>query len=165
VIYCYFGVPGSRKSYEVVRYQVLGALRMGRQVVTNLPINLDALAEDFPDYVDLVKIIPNVDEFGAHRQAFTSMIDFITDWKHQICGMGPLTCIDECHFCFTLSEAGAEEKTFLREVSRWFSVHRHENVNVVLVTQHYGKIFKDIRDLVEVWVGLRNNRNLGPGGT
>lgn len=50
------GVPGSGKSYEAVVYHVLPALKMGRKVITNLPLNMAQLAAIDPGYLDLVEI-------------------------------------------------------------------------------------------------------------
>lgn len=50
------GIPGSGKSYEAVVYHVLPALKSGRKVVTNLPLNVDAFAKLDPSYVDLLDI-------------------------------------------------------------------------------------------------------------
>lgn len=50
------GVPGSGKSYEAVVYHVLPALKMGRKVITNLPLNLPALAAIDPTYAELVEL-------------------------------------------------------------------------------------------------------------
>lgn len=50
------GVPGSGKSYEAVVYHVLPALKMGRKVITNLPLNLQQFAALDPGYLDLIEI-------------------------------------------------------------------------------------------------------------
>lgn len=68
----YFGKPGSGKSYSVVEYVVLPALKKGRHVVTNIPLEgelleqvfggkvtqlpLDAL--DDPQLPDLIRTVP-----------------------------------------------------------------------------------------------------------
>lgn len=50
------GVPGSGKSYEAVVYHVLPALRQGRKVITNLPLNLEAFRVLYPELVDLLEV-------------------------------------------------------------------------------------------------------------
>lgn len=50
------GVPGSGKSYEAVVYHILPALKAGRKVITNLPLNLDVFAVLFPEYVPLIEV-------------------------------------------------------------------------------------------------------------
>jgi zona occludens toxin len=170
MISCLFGKPGSGKSFEAVAYHLLPALQRGRLVITNLPVNLDQLAEDLPDAIDLVQRVEGVFVFEgegerrkqvSRKRPFADIGDYASEWKHPELGVGPLYIIDECHFCYPLAGASEEEKRFLRDVSEWYSMHRHRNIDVVLVTQHYGKVYKHVRDMVEVWIGLRNNRNLG----
>lgn len=50
------GVPGSGKSYEAVVYHVLPALRSGRKVITNLPLNLNSFSVLYPDLVHLIEV-------------------------------------------------------------------------------------------------------------
>lgn len=50
------GVPGSGKSYEAVVYHVLPALKMGRKVITNLPLQLDKFAAIDPDFLRLIEL-------------------------------------------------------------------------------------------------------------
>ncbi|ABM32970.1 zonular occludens toxin domain-containing protein [Paracidovorax citrulli] len=50
------GVPGSGKSYEAVAYHVIPALKSGRKVVTNLPLNLEAIRAVNPDWAELLEI-------------------------------------------------------------------------------------------------------------
>ncbi|SFE11119.1 zonular occludens toxin domain-containing protein [Paracidovorax konjaci] len=50
------GVPGSGKSYEAVTYHVIPALKAGRKVVTNLPLNLQAFRAVNPDWCELLEI-------------------------------------------------------------------------------------------------------------
>ncbi len=52
------GIPGSGKSYEAVVFHVLPALKKGRKVVTNLPLNVEAFAKldaRYPDLLDIRK--------------------------------------------------------------------------------------------------------------
>ncbi|WP_250637538.1 zonular occludens toxin domain-containing protein [Pseudomonas sp. TCU-HL1] len=62
-------------------------------------------------------------------------------------GVGPLYVVDECHLAIPLR--GPDPKEQVR-VEEWFSLHRHELADVLLITQSYGKINKAIRDLVQV---------------
>lgn len=50
------GIMGSGKSYEAVVYHVLPALKSGRKVVTNLPLNVEAFAKLDSRYADLLDI-------------------------------------------------------------------------------------------------------------
>ncbi len=44
----YVGLPGSGKSHSVVQHVVLPALRKGRVVVTNIPMQTDLVRQDIP---------------------------------------------------------------------------------------------------------------------
>jgi len=50
------GVPGSGMSYEAVAYHVIPALKAGRKVVTNLPLNVEAIRAVNPDWAELLEI-------------------------------------------------------------------------------------------------------------
>lgn len=43
-IVAYTGLPGSGKTYSVVKHQIMPALKLGRTVVTNVPLRTDALS-------------------------------------------------------------------------------------------------------------------------
>ncbi|VFT16430.1 Zonula occludens toxin [Pseudomonas aeruginosa] len=51
--------------------------------------------------------------------------------------------IDECHLSIPLRGTPVP-------VEEWYSLHRHELADVLLITQSYGKINRAIRDLVQV---------------
>ena len=69
------GIPGSGKSYEGVVYHVLPALKAGRKVITNLPLNVDAFAAIDPAYRDLIEVrtrpAPCIGEWNAANIAGT----------------------------------------------------------------------------------------------
>ena len=57
--------------------------------------------------------------------------------------MGPLFVVDECQLSLP---KGATDK----HVSEWYSLHRHFNCDVLLLTQAYGRLDPTIRDLVQL---------------
>lgn len=151
------GAPGSGKSYEAVVYHVLPALMRGRKVITNLPLDLDKLASIDPGYLPLIEVRDTVGrglrEDGSPARVFSMVEDYKDDWRHPE-GFGPLFIIDECHFC--LPKIGTS-----RAVDEWFSMHRHFNVDVLLITQSAAKISIAIRDLVQVCYKVRKAHALG----
>lgn len=50
------GIPGSGKSYEAVVFHVLSALKSGRKVITNLPLNVEAFGGIDPSFPDLIEV-------------------------------------------------------------------------------------------------------------
>lgn len=52
------GRPGSGKDYEAVAYHVIPAIKEGRRVVTNLPLNLDHFVNVFgSEVLELIEIV------------------------------------------------------------------------------------------------------------
>lgn len=173
------GGPGGGKSYEAVAYHILPALIRGRKIITNLPLIIEALEVVHPGCTSLIEIrektlavepvisedrksIPsayfarqNIPTFS--NRAFANPEDFASTWKHAD-GFGPLYVVDECHFCLPRGRTsiGVEE---------WFSMHRHYNCDVLLITQSSGKISAAIKDLVQVCYKLRKATAFGkPSG-
>lgn len=173
------GGPGGGKSYEAVVFHVLPALKRGRKVITNLPLNVEELEAVEPGCSALIEIrtgtlavAPELSDsaeagvMGLINQAraakfvsrpFANPEDYESEWRH-VEGMGPLFVIDECHFA--LPRGGTS-----RAVEEWYSMHRHFNVDVLLITQSSGKISAAIKDLVQVCYKVRKAVALGkPNG-
>lgn len=91
-------------------------------------------------------------------RAFAGVWCYHSTWRHPKTGQGPLYVIDEAHLC--LPKIGSDP-----EVLEWFSLHRHFNADVLLITQSYGKIAQDVRDLVQVVYRVRKNVALGSTGS
>lgn len=173
------GIPGSGKSYEAVAFHVLPALKSGRKVITNLPLNLAAFAAIDPDYVDLIEIktspspilgkwdASNIVEHPAFQPSqngqvekqpdsvftFGTVWDYYDDWRRDD-GRGPLYVIDECHVC--LSKFGTSS-----EVVEWFKLHRHYNADVLLLTQSFRDINQPISQLLATLIKCRKADILG----
>lgn len=169
VINLLLGAPGGGKSYEAVAYHILPALSAGRKVITNLPLVLDAFPPEQRLLLEIVTTskgrpapvrasaagffasLRGIEEEGdapAVVRPFSAVEDYGDPWRHPETGSGPLYVIDECHFA--LPRTGTR-----REVAEWFSMHRHEHADVLLITQSYGKVCKDIIDLVQVCYRVR----------
>jgi zona occludens toxin len=173
------GIPGSGKSYEAVAFHVLAALKAGRKVITNLPLNLEALSAIDPAYPDLVDLkaspSPVLGKWDAsdiaHHPAFQpfedghvdkqpesvftfgTVWDYYDDWRAED-GRGPLYVIDECHV--SLPKFGCSS-----EVVEWFKLHRHYNVDVVLLTQNFRDINQPIAQLLATLIKCRKADILG----
>lgn len=167
------GPPGGGKSFEAVVFHILPALRKGRKVITNLPLNLDEIKKLNPKYLDLISL--RQDDVHAqveknswnpfHRiwdkhlvnktyRPFASLADYGDVWRHPVNGAGALYVIDECH-------KALPAKGTLIEVEEWFAEHRHEFVDVLLITQSYGKVSKAITDACQVVYRVKKATALG----
>lgn len=169
------GAPGGGKSYEAVVYHIITALAGGRKVITNMPLVLDAFPPEQRALIELreaTKAVRPDDatafdtailarfSMGAGRvrtfvpRAFANIEDYGDPWRHPETGAGPLYVIDECHLALPRANTAIA-------VSEWFSLHRHEFADVLLITQSYGKVCKDIVDLVQVCYRVRKAVHLG----
>lgn len=149
------GAPGSGKSYEAVAFHILPAVRQGRKVITNIPINLGFFRKIDPGFdLNLVDVYESTLE---HPIRFKHISDYEDDWKSDK-GVGPLYVIDECHNCFPRSVRGAAAKENEEQVFRWLTMHRHYGADVVLITQQVGQMNRDIPGLAEVYYILQKNR-------
>ncbi|EJE52902.1 zonula occludens toxin [Acidovorax sp. CF316] len=164
------GIPGSGKSYEAVVYHVLDALKKGRKVITNLPLQVAMFAAIDPAYAELVEVLVKprpiigvwnaaaVDDKGngqAYKlfedgrkeqpgegvSVFGHVWDYLSDWKHPETGQGPLFVIDECHV--PIPQQGTD-----KQVVEWFKLHRHFNADVLLMTQSFRDMNQPIARLI-----------------
>lgn len=169
------GIPGSGKSYEAVVYHVLAALQKGRKVITNLPLEVDMFSAIDASYADLLEIRykpePIRGTWDAERKEafelfpdahlekpvgvriFGHVWDFYSEWKDDK-GGGPLFVIDECHV--PLPRIGTPI-----EVEQWFKLHRHFNVDVLLMTQRFRGVNEEIAHLMGMLVKVRKADILG----
>ena len=177
------GIPGSGKSYEGVVFHVLEALKQGRLVITNLPLNVDQFAAIDPAYRDLIELRTRpAKQLGvwdatdiAERPAFQlwtdrdpadppesvftfgTVWDFYTTWRSPK-GQGPLYVIDECHVSFP--KIGTPDS-----VVQWFKLHRHFNSDVLLMTQSFRDINQPIAQLIATMIKVRKADILGKSGS
>ncbi|GAA7764761.1 hypothetical protein RN01_02200 [Cupriavidus sp. SHE] len=162
------GAPGGGKSYEAVAYHVLPALSAGRKVVTNLPLVLTEFPPEQRVLLDIrteakgkaerrtglaAALGEDADE-EVFRRPFSTVECYGDTWRHPDTGSGPLYVIDECHMCLPRDSTG-------RKVREWYSMHRHELADVLLITQSYGKVSKDVIDLVQVCYKVRKATAFG----
>lgn len=164
------GAPGGGKSYESVAYHVIPALNNGRKVITNLPLMLDEFP---PEQRALLEIRtaakgrpekrrgiegllggPQDDDDEVFTRPFSTAECYGDTWRHPENGTGPLYVIDECHLCLPRESTG-------RKVREWYSLHRHEFADVLLITQSHGKVSKDVIDLVQVCYRVRKATAFG----
>lgn len=145
------GTPGSGKSYEATSHHVLEALKAGRKVRTNLPLNIEAFRELDPSYPALIEKLEPTAEKPIR---FRDLEDWTDDWRDPVTQYGPLYVVDECQQC--LPRRGTNE-----DVQNWFALHRHYGADVLLMTQSHGKVCKNVVDLVQTCYRLRKAVALG----
>lgn len=146
------GRPGSGKSYEAVAYHVITAIKDGRRVVTNLPLNIEHFVNVYgPEVLELIEVVKDgfSKENGVIR-AFSDPEHFTREeWKNEA-GQGPLFVIDECHFQYPRAARDKKSSADLVACLEYFSMHRHYGHDILFMTQSLGKLHKDLRDMISV---------------
>ncbi|CAA0100605.1 Zona occludens toxin [BD1-7 clade bacterium] len=134
-ISAYVGLPRSGKSYSVVEHVILPALKSGREVLSNIPMNDDVVFEEFgvlPTYFETQQALDNP--------------SFFDDVPH-----GAIVILDEAWRLWPsgikANNARDGDKAFLAE-------HGHRSANghvieVILVTQDLTQIASFARNLIE----------------
>lgn len=138
MITAYVGLPGSGKSYNAVEHVILPALRDGRTVVTNLPMNVEQVAEAIPSadlrHVELERIKDN-----------PSLID-------ELCPAGAVVVFDEL---WRLWPAGEKVNRIPEEFKSFLAEHRHRvdaegrSMQIAFVTQDLAQVAAFCRQLIE----------------
>lgn len=133
----YNGLPGSGKSYEVVRSVVLPALREGRTVYTNIPLDCDTLEAELSNR----PVLFDIRDIQANER-----------WFHEVLPAGALCIIDEC---WRLWPAGLKANNAVESHKEFLAEHRHmvgadgRSTEVVLVTQDAAQLAAFVRQLIE----------------
>jgi zona occludens toxin len=145
----YVGLPGHGKSYGAVQYVIIPALRAGRRVFTNIPMNDDVVFGECGRTVDAFDVAD---------------IQRNENWWTEIFVPGSLLVLDECWRLWPsglkANNARESDKSFLAE-------HRHmvgENglsTEIYLVTQDLGQLASFVRALVETTYRMVKLSNLG----
>lgn len=135
----YSGLPGSGKSYGVVENVVIPALASGRHIITNIPLKLGRLSDDYPK--GKVTIFDN-------REAEDDPGFFDLE-RHPA---GVVWIIDEA---WRFWKSGMKSTNIPQCQKEFFTEHRH-NVGpdgrtneIVLVTQDLAQLCAFVRGLVE----------------
>lgn len=177
------GIPGSGKSYEAVAFHILPALKEGRKVITNLPLEIEQIKAINPEYADLIEIrkVPQpirgvwdadavsrgemayqlcegtIEAKDASRTVFGGVWDYYDTWRDDK-GRSALFVIDECHVA--MPRLGTS-----KEVIQWYKLSRHFGADVVLITQSFREMCPDISVLLATLVKLRKADILGKKGS
>ena len=135
----YSGLPGSGKSYGVVENVVIPALEAGRHIITNIPLKLGRLSDDYPQ--GKVTMFDN-------KEAEDDPTFFDLE-RHPA---GVIWIIDEA---WRFWKSGMKATNIPQCQKEFFTEHRH-NVGpdgrtneIVLVTQDLAQLCAFVRGLVE----------------
>lgn len=138
------GKPGGGKSYEAVVSHIIPVVTKDKRlVVTNLPLNIDHFCSVYGEYCrDLIIVIDgNFHDYGGLRP-FSEASHYLrhSAWKNDK-GQKAYFFIDECHLA--MPTQGTQ-----KELAEFFSMHRHHGFDIVLITQNFRKVNRDIKDMI-----------------
>ncbi|MEG3344491.1 zonular occludens toxin domain-containing protein [Pseudoalteromonas sp. B5MOD-1] len=138
------GKTGGGKSYEaVVRHIIPTVTEHKRKVVTNLPLNVEHFCSIYGEYCrDLIEVIDGEFHNYGGQRPFSKKEHYLQyeDWQNEE-GNRVYFFVDECHLA--LPQQGTD-----KEVKQFYDMHRHYGFDIMLITQNFRKVDRDIRDLV-----------------
>jgi zona occludens toxin len=138
------GKPGGGKSYEAVVNHIIPIVtRDKRKVVTNLPLNIDRFCSVYGEFCrDLIVVVDGqFHNYGGERP-FSKKDHYLQyeNWENEK-GQKVYFFIDECHLA--MPSSGTE-----KELAEFFSMHRHYGFDIMLITQNFRKVNRDIKDMI-----------------
>jgi zona occludens toxin len=138
------GRPGAGKSYEAVVTHILPALKQGRKIVTNIPLSTDWFASVLGEHVrELIVLVDGDFHSYGKQRPFSQANDFLQyqDWRNDN-NQGVYFFIDECHLAMP---QGSTDKN----LKEYMSMHRHYGHDIMLLTQNFRKVDRDVKDMVQ----------------
>lgn len=162
----YTGLQGSGKSYEVVSVVILGALREGRRVVSNIAgLNYEGMRE--------LLIEEGVPElrigtlYQVHHDQIQAENFFRTDTDEKngietIIQPGDVVCIDEIwRFWETPKQVTPRTQNFFRMHRHMVHPDTNFACEIVLITQSVDDVIRKIRSVVETTYVMTKHIELG----
>ncbi|MGF1868450.1 zonular occludens toxin domain-containing protein [Photobacterium indicum] len=150
------GRPGGGKSYEAVKFHILPAIKAGRKIITNLPLNLDTFIQVFgADVSKLITIVKTeYDDFGNLNRPFSKVEDYQDEWRSDDGAIAPLVVVDEAHMVIPTTGTDVKLLEFL-------SMHRHYGYDIIYISQSDRKLHRDVRDMTQMQYRCSKNTALG----
>ncbi|WP_420833703.1 zonular occludens toxin domain-containing protein [Vibrio furnissii] len=159
MIYAIVGRPRSGKSYESVVYHIIPAVKAGRKVITNVPLNIDWFVKLFgPEVKSLIQVVDGkLNEFGKLDRPFSKFEHYQDEWRDDQ-NRGPLYVIDEAHMVLPNRNLDAA-------ILEFYSLHGHYGLDIILLTQNLRKVHRDIKDMIELTYYCAKNTAFGSDKT
>lgn len=140
------GKPGGGKSYEAVVTHIIPTITKDkRKVVTNLPLNVNKFCDVYGEYCrELIEIVDGEFHNYGGQRPFSKKDHFLQyeGWQNEQ-GQKVYFFIDECHLA--MPTQGTE-----KELTEFFSMHRHYGFDIMLITQNFRKVNRDIKDMIQM---------------
>lgn len=164
-ISAYIGVPGSGKSFEVVRSVIIPAVAQGRRVVSNVyGLNPEKIYEHIRKNhkTENMGEVVHVSNEQVQDEQFFPYKNAETDGKNTFCQAGDLICIDEAWRIWgSDSTVPQNHKSFIAE-HRHFAHHETGvTCDLVVINQSISNLPRFIRDRTETTYRMTKLKNLG----
>lgn len=144
------GRPGSGKTHDAVKNDLLPALKQGRRVYCNIDgLNTKECQLAWKEIYGLTD-----EQIKNFHFLENDKIKFFWDFTEP----GSLIIIDEVQRHFDSKDYMSEAN---KQFGKWASTHRHFGYDVVLITQQVGRIEKSARDLIDFTYRFFKIRALG----
>ncbi|MBT9175520.1 MAG: hypothetical protein DDT22_01199 [candidate division WS2 bacterium] len=159
MIICYQGTPGSGKTYDAV-IKIIANLKKGRKVYTNIdglgdPVRREQImrrAGLTEVQLDMQLIHWDTSNSIQDKEKVYNFMEHVEPRSYII--------IDEIHKYFNCRDWQTEKNRLFAE---WGSTHRHFGFDLLMITQDYEKIDKQVRSLIEYTYVYRKINFMGPG--
>lgn len=153
------GLMGSGKSYEAVNFHIIPAIKEGRKVVTNIPLQVDYIcAVHGEDKRELIHVLePLLDEKGdVFNVPFSLKEHFQDDWRQEGTNIGALFVIDEAQI-----PLAAAQSEFNKWALSYATMQRHRGHDWILITQDPSLVYQPLIKLVTVTHKFQKCTNVG----
>ncbi|TAI90454.1 zonular occludens toxin family protein [Pectobacterium versatile] len=164
-ISAYVGVPGSGKSFEVVRSVIIPAVAQGRRVVSNVygldPEKIYAFIQKNNKTGNMGEVICVTNEM-VQDELFFPYKDAETDGKETFCRAGDLICVDEA-WRIWCSDASVPKnhRSFIAEHRHFAHAETGVTCDLVVINQSISNLPRFIRDRTETTYKMTKLKNLG----
>ncbi|KHT23413.1 zonular occludens toxin family protein [Pectobacterium carotovorum] len=164
-ISAYVGVPGSGKSFEVVRSVIIPAVAQGRRVVSNV-YGLDP--EKIYEFVrknhkpeNMGEVI-HVSNDEVQDEYFFPYKNAVTDGKNTFCQAGDLICVDEAWRIWgSDSTVPQNHRSFIAEHRHFSHPETGVTCDLVVINQSISNLPRFIRDRTETTYRMTKLKSLG----
>ncbi|PLY35284.1 zonular occludens toxin [Pectobacterium carotovorum] len=164
-ISAYIGVPGSGKSFEVVRSVIIPAVAQGRRVVSNIyglnPEKIYAFIRKNHQPENMGEVI-HVSNEQVQDDYFFPYKNAVADGKNTFCQAGDLICIDEAWRIWgSDSTVPQNHRSFIAEHRHFSHPETGVTCDLVVINQSISNLPRFIRDRTETTYRMTKLKSLG----
>ncbi|MCA6917548.1 hypothetical protein LF941_19350 [Pectobacterium versatile] len=164
-ISAYVGVPGSGKSFEVVRSVIIPAVAQGRRVVSNV-YGLDP--QKIYDFIrknnktEKIGEVIYVTNEAVQDEYFFPYKNAVDDGKNTFCQAGDLICVDEAWRIWGSDSAVPQNhRSFIAEHRHFAHAETGVTCDLVVINQSISNLPRFIRDRTETTYRMTKLKSLG----